>query len=298
MRTRSRFSREPKLAVLAVHYEYPELLADQWQRIEACVGPTRQAMGLRLQYFPIVHRFSTENVVAAAQAACRGSGFARLIDLRERLAELRCRPSLFHGESLAAAFSELCASGSLAPSDFLVTLDHDTHPLAASAFAALARRLAAGDLAGIGIPQWQRGHCYLHPSLLMTRTGTVAEMGAEMAFTVGPTVAGRNDEHDTAEGFTVWCEEHGRPRLALRVNASRFPWPRWDSDVVPDGGAELTGEHGEHVHVGNLMLYGLEPGLSLVSHLWSAAICARWFGLVDDAPQRFLAAYLVDPLAD
>ncbi|HVT59838.1 MAG TPA: hypothetical protein VHR45_15735 [Thermoanaerobaculia bacterium] len=291
--------RETKLVLLSVHYRYSELLADQARRIERCIGPTRRAMGLRLEYFPVVHRDSAPEVIAAARAACRGAEGAACIDVRERLGGLRCRPSLLHGESLAAAFAELRERGELEPGDLLALLDHDAHPLDVRAFAALARRLFEGGLAGIGIPQWQRGHCYLHPSLLMTRAATVAEIGPEMAFKVTPAaIAGSVEELDTAEGFTFWCERHRRPRLALRVIASRFPWARWDSDMVPGEGAELTGEHREQVHVGNLMLYGLQAGQPLVSHIWSAAESAPWFGLGDDAPQRIFSAYLAEPLAE
>ena len=44
--------------------------------------------------------------------------------------------------------------------------------------------------------------------------------------------------------------------------------------MVPDGGALLIGEHGEHVTVGNVMHYGLDRR-SLVSHVWAAPLKSR-----------------------
>jgi hypothetical protein len=114
---------------------------------------------------------------------------------------------------------------------------------------------------------------------------------------------------DVCEGFTVWCEEHGRTILPLRVNATRFPWSRWDSDMVPGNGAELIGEHGERVQVGNLMHYGLGEGRSLVSHMWAAPLrdssgvsrVKRWLsGNRPDPDYRLrevLSAYLAEPQA-
>jgi hypothetical protein len=290
--------RPGKLVVLAVHHAYPELLTDQMARIARCVGPTLRDAGLHLEYFPIVHQGSTAELVAAAKTACRRVGFAACVDVGERLASLRCKPSLLHGESLAAGFLTLCEAGCLAPDDLLVTLDHDAHPLSVQTFAILARRFADDHLAGIGIPQWHRGHCYLHPSLLVTRAATVVEMGPAAAFKVRlPATPGSLDWLDTGEGFTTWCERHGRRRLALRVNACSFPWLRWESDMAPAGAAVLTGEHGERVEVGNLMHYGLDASRSLVSHVWGVARAARWYGRGADDEPRILAAYLDEPLA-
>jgi hypothetical protein len=291
-------TRPGKLAVLAVHYAYPDLLADQLARVARCVAPTLRGAGLRLEYFPIVHQRSAAELVAAAHDACRGVGFAACVDVGERLANLQCKPSLLHGESLAAGFMTLGEAGCLAPDDLLAVLDHDTHPLDVEAFAILARRLADDDLTGIGIPQWHRGHCYLHPSLLLTQAATVLEIGPAAAFKVTlPATPASLDWLDTGEGFTRWCERRGRRRLALRVNACRFPWQRWESDMVPDGGATLTGEHGERVEIGNLMHYGLESGRSLVSHVWGVARAARWYGHGADDEPKILAAYLDEPLA-
>jgi hypothetical protein len=54
-----------RLAVLAVHYLLPELLADQVARISACAAPLRDRLGLELDFHPIVHRFARDEVVHA-----------------------------------------------------------------------------------------------------------------------------------------------------------------------------------------------------------------------------------------
>ncbi len=180
-------------------------------------------------------------------------------------------------------------------------LDHDAHPLDVRLFARLGEALRRRpELAGVGIPQWQRGHCYLHPSLLATRAATIFEMGTAAAFEVRlPPFDGSDDWHDTAEGFTAWCERRGRALLPLRVNATRFPWTRWDSDMVPGGGASLTGEHAEPVRIGNLMHYGLDAGRSLASHVWAGPLGPfRWLGLSDHGIEEVFAAYLEEPLAE
>ncbi|HKE94871.1 MAG TPA: hypothetical protein VKB34_11225, partial [Povalibacter sp.] len=160
-----------------------------------------------------------------------------------------------------------------------------------------------------GIPQWHRGHCYLHPSFLVARAAVIAQMGPDTAFRIRMPRQGLSF-WDVCEGFTVWCESNGQTLLPLRVNDTRFPWSRWDSNMVPGGGAELTGEHGERVRIGNLMLYGLTGERSLVSHVWAAPLrrhpklsrLKAWLtnrppGLAADFSQReVLAAYLAEPL--
>jgi Glycosyl transferases group 1 len=290
-----------RVAVLSVHYCYPELLADQLARLERCVGPTREALGLRLELFVIVHRHSLAEVVAAAAAGCAARRFATCLDVGQRLpAEVR-KGGQLHGRGLAAGLAELQESVGIEPDDLVVLLDHDAHPLDVRLFARLGEALREREeLAAIGIPQWHRGHCYLHPSLLATRAATIFEMGTRAAFEVRlPPTKGSDDWHDTAEGFTAWCERHRRALLPLRVNSTRFPWTRWDSDMVPGGGACLTGEHGEPVQVGNLMHYGLDAAASLASHVWAGPLGPfRWLGLSDHDRETVFAAYLAEPLVD
>jgi hypothetical protein len=290
-----------RVAVLSVHYRYPELLGDQLARLERCVAPTREALGLRLEFFPIVHRHSLAEVVAAAHSGCAATRFATCIDAGERLSVMPPNGGRLHGQGLAAGFELLQGRLHLEPDDLVVLLDHDTHPLDARLFARLGEALRERpELAGTGIPQWHRGHCYLHPSLLATRAATIFEMGTAAAFEVRvPPSEGSGDWHDTAEGFTAWCEGRGRALLPLRVNATRFPWTHWDSDMVPGGGACLTGEHGEAVQVGNLMHYGFEAGASLASHVWAGPLGPfRWLRLSDYDREAVFAAYLSEPLAD
>ncbi|HWM93324.1 MAG TPA: hypothetical protein VN493_21355 [Thermoanaerobaculia bacterium] len=274
---------EATLAILSVHYRYPALLQDQMERLRACAAPAREALGLELRFHPVVHSKSDPDV--AAEALDSGG-----IDLRGRP---DLKPS--HGESLAEAFLQLRAEGLLQDGDLLAVMDHDTHPLDPGLFAATASALLAReDLAGIGIPQWHRGHCYLHPSFLLTRVATVERMTPDRAFLSRMWPDGRL-RWDTAEGFTAWCEENGLPTCPLRVESTGFPWPRWDSEMVPDGGPRLTGEHGEPVHVGHLMRYGLEAGRPLLSHVWTAPLLSRHVSKAD--AQEVLAAYLAEPMA-
>ena len=278
---------EPKtLAVLSVHYRYPALLQDQARRLRACAAPLRQALGLELRHYPVLHSESEPDVAAEALA------WGEHVDLRDR-ADLK--PA--HGPSLTEAFRQLRKEG-LQAGDLVAVMDHDAHPLDAGLFAEAARALLAGqdraDLAGIGIPQWHRGHCYLHPSFLLTRAGLVDAMTPEQAFLAQRWPDGRL-RWDTAEGFTEWCEDNRRSMHAMRVESTGFPWPRWDSQMVPGGGTRLTGEHGEPVQVGNLMRYGLVAGRPLLSHVWAAPLTSRYFS--DHDPEEVLAAYLAEPMA-
>jgi hypothetical protein len=280
-----------RLAILSVHYRYRELLADQVERIRRCARSTRELLGAELSYHPVIHHDTRPAVAEAALAT------AALPDLAAACIDLRGGPPFkqVHGQCLEAAFERLCASGSLAPGDLVAVLDHDTHPLHPTLFAAAGRLLADGPWAGIGIPQWHRGHRYLHPSFLLSRVETVVAMGAAMAFP--PKLEDRASGFwDTAEGFTTWCERRGLPTRALRVCSTAFPWPSWDSVMVPGGGAELAGEHGEPVHVGNLMRYGLEAGRPLVSHVWAAPLLWQARGMAHEC--KVLAAYLAEPLGD
>lgn len=272
------------LAVLSVHYQYPALLRDQARRLRACAEPLYQALGLELRHHPVVHGDSEPEVVAEALAA------GGHVDLRDRTGL-----ETTHGQSLVEAFRQL-RERSLQAGDLVALMDHDTHPLDTGLFAEAARALLARrDLAGVGIPQWHRGHCYLHPSFLLTRVALIDRMTPERAF-LSQRWPDRRLRWDTAEGFTAWCEENGRPTLPLRVESTGFPWPRWDSEMVPDGGSRLTGEHGEPVQVGYLMRYGLEAGRPLVSHVWAAPLPRRFFA--DHDPDEVLAAYLAEDLAE
>ncbi len=275
---------EPKtLAVLSVHYRYPALLQDQARRLRSCAAPLRQALGLELRHYPVLHSKCEPDVADEALA------WGERVDLRDR-AELK--PA--HGSSLAEAFRQLRKEG-LQAGDLVAVMDHDTHPLDAGLFAEAARALLARqDLGGVGIPTWHRGHCYLHPSFLLTRAGLVDAMTPERAFLARKWPDGRL-RWDTAEGFTAWCEEDGRSTHAMRVESTGFPWPRWDSEMVPGRGSRLTGEHGEPVQVGNLMRYGLEAGRPLLSHVWAAPLLHRSFS--DQDREEVLAAYLAEPMA-
>lgn len=271
------------LAVLSVHYRYPALLRDQARRLRACAAPLRRALGLELRHHPVLHSDSAPDV--AAEALARGGH----VDLRDRT---ELKPS--HGPSLTAAFRQLREQG-LGAGDLVAVMDHDAHPLDAGLFAEAARALLARrDLAGVGIPQWHRGHCYLHPSFLLTYAGLIDRMTPERAF-LSRRWPDRRLRWDTAEGFTAWCEDNGRPTLPLRVESTAFPWARWDSEMVPDRGARLTGEHGEPVHVGNLMRYGLDAGRPLLSHVWAAPLLSRFFS--DRDREETLTTYLAEPMA-
>jgi len=288
-----------RLAVLSVHYRYPELLADQIVRLRHCAEPLASTLGAELTFFPIVHAGSRAHVVRKVQKACTASsGFARMVDLRDRPASVMPKRELLrHGHGLLAAYRALRLDGLLADDDLVAVLDHDAHPLDAGLLASLASRLAAApDLAGIGIPQWYHGRCYLHPSLLLTRVATVEEMGAEQALlSRQPARPGDRNWYDTCEGFTIWCERHARPILPLRVISTAFPFERWDSDMAPGGGTELTGWHGEPVRVGHLMRFGLEPGRPLVSHVWAGFLGPyREDGFSNFTWKEVLAAYLAE----
>ncbi len=291
-----------RLALLTVYDRHPELVADHLARLLRCAAPLREALGAELRLHAIVHANTRAKVLAAVRSGCtRSKGFAACVDLRGRPPEVvPVHGPLGHGHSLAEAYRVLRGSGQLAAGDLVAALDHDAHPLDTGLFARLAGALAAApDLAGVGIPQWYHGRCYLHPALLLTRVSTVDEMGPETAFLAKrPTVRRGPDWHDTCERFTVWCEERGRPILPLRVLSTGFPFDAWDSDMAPGGGTELTGAHGERVRVGHLMRFGLEPDRPLVSHIWAGFLgpykknaFSSW------SWEEVLAAYLAEPLA-
>jgi hypothetical protein len=279
--------RPPRLGVVAVHYRIRRLLIDQHRRLRDCVGATRQRIGHDLWYFPVVHDHSRPDIVAAA-----GEMSSPRRPLPAVRVDLRGRPLVqdHHKGYLLAAYRKLRRR--LAPSDLVAVMDHDVHPLRADALAALAERLLATGAAGIGIPQWHRGHCYLHPSFLLARVETIDEMGPELAYA---SRRGGRKVGDTGEGFTVWCEEHGRPLSFLRVVSTAFPWRCWDSAMALDRGTELRGEHGEPVHVGHLMRYGLPEGPALLSHVWLSPLGTGYFS--DHEVDEVLAAYLAEPTA-
>ena len=293
-----------KLFVLSVHYKYPDLLRDQWKRIRECAESVHNALNAELRYLPVVHGGSAPEVVETAYAVGEQGGLCcSCVHLRSKPAT----SASAHGDSLMAAVLQLTGAAEPHDEDLIAVMDHDAHPVDVDLFAIVGERLLEQkSLAGIGIPQWHRGHCYLHPSFLMARPEVIRQMGPQTAFKAQHHPIFR----DVCEGFTVWCEDNGRRILPLRVNATRFPWSRWDSDMAPDGGAELVGEHGEHVRIGNLMLYGLDEKRSLVSHLWAGPLkrhsrllpLKRW--LTSGAPvlaadydeREVLSAYLADPL--
>lgn len=260
-------------------------------------------MSAELLLYPILHAGSSGKVVREVLSSCAASGgFAACLDLRACPPEVVPeRGTLRHGHGLAEAYRRLRRDGLLDPGDLVAVLDHDAHPLDARLFALLGNRLAADPaLAGIGIPQWYHGRCYLHPSLLLTRAATVDEMGPETAFlSRQPAFPGDPGWYDTCEGFTIWCGRRHRPILPLRGIATAFPFERWDSDMAPGGGATLNGWHGEPVHVGHLMRFGLEPGRPLVSH-----IGAGFLGYYRNkrfsrfAWSEVLAAYLKEELVE
>jgi hypothetical protein len=282
-----------RLILLAVHHRHPELLADQIERFRRCAAPLAD-LGFSLRFHPIAHRFTSEDIGRTVAALDQGRGIYRVrgIDLRGR--QLMPRAARAHGRSLSAALQALWREKAVGFDDLIGIVDHDAHPLDASLLARLAAELeGAPDLAGIGVPQWHRGHCFLHPSLLLTRVGTIEEMGPSTAFEVRvPRTPDDETWNDTAEGFTLWCEEHGRRVLPLRVCSTAYPWSRWDSDMAP--GTELTGWHGEPVRIGHLMRYGLEESAPLVSHLWSASY--PW-GPSEYPWDEVTAAYLGEPMS-
>jgi hypothetical protein len=278
--------RPPRIGVLSVHYRIRPLLIDQHRRLRACVAATR-ALGWELWYFPVVHPGSRPDIVAAARtmSSPRAPLPAAAVDLSGgRL------PQPHHKEALMAAYRRLRRSGRLGAADLVAVMDHDAHPLHEELFAATAERLLASGAAGLGNPQWHHRRCYLHPSFFLARVATIDEVGPEVAF------ASRRDGQrlgDTGEGFSVWCEETGRPIYPLRVFSTGFPWRFWVSQNVPDDRADLLGEHGEQVHVGHLMRYGLPEGPPLVSHVWSVTLGGRHFS--DHTEEEVLASYLAEP---
>jgi hypothetical protein len=282
----SRGDRPPRLGVLSVHYRVRPFLVDQHRRLRGCV-PAVRAMGWELWYFPVVHGGSRPDVRAAARAMSSPEAPlpAAAVDLSRRPL-----PGPPHKEALVTAYRRLRRSGRLAASDLVAVMDHDAHPLHREAMAAAAGRLLESGAAGLGIPQWHRRRCYLHPSFLLARAATLDEAGPELAF------ASRRDGRrlgDTGEGFTVWCEENGRSIDPLRVASTGFPWRFWKSENVPDSRAELAGEHGETVRVGHLMRYGLAEGPPLLSHVWSVTLGGHHFS--DHDEEEVIAAYLAEP---
>jgi hypothetical protein len=291
-----------QLAILSVHYRFPELLHDAIARLQACAGPVRESLGAELRYYATIHRYARDGADEVVAERCRSSqGFATCVDLRDRPPEVIPKGGRCHGHSLAEAYRVLRRDGRLADDDLIVSLDHDAHPLHSGLFALLGEELLGADgLAGIGIPQWHRGHCFLHPSLLMTRVRDVDEMGPQAAFEVQLPVDPQDETwSDTCEGFTLWCEQHRRPIRPLRVESTHFPWVKWDSVNTERWEAtELTGCHGEPVHVGCLMRYGLEPGVPLVSHLWAGPVTSfLWMGFSAHKWEEIRAAYLAEPLS-
>jgi len=285
----------PRLGVISVHYRLRRLLVDQHRRLSACAAPTRRALGRDLWYFPVVHHASRPDIVAAAgEMSSPSSALSPLPRLPVAAVDLRGRPLVrrHHQDYLLEAYRELRRCRRLAADDLVAVMDHDAHPLREDALALAAERLLATGAAGIGIPQWHRGRCYLHPSFSLSRVETIDAMAPELAFASrrGPRKVG-----DTGEGFTVWCEENGRPLSFLRVFSTAFPWREWDSDMAPGGAAELVGEHGEPVHVGHLMRYGLPEGTPLFSHVWLLPLGTGYFS--DHEPEEVLDAYLAEPLA-
>ena len=289
-----------RLVLLAVHYRHPELLADQIDRLRRCAAPVRAVLGAELVLVPILHRWAAPEVAGAILSAARDAPALVLpVDLRDRSAE-EIPEDTCHGNSLAAACRFLAGTGRLGGDDLVGSLDHDVHPLHPDAFARLGERLLAADAPfGIGIPQWHRGHCYLHPSLLLTRASALEIMGPATAFELrSPAVNGRSWS-DTGEGFTIWCEQNGRAILPLRVESTAFPWSSWDSSMAPGKGTELEGWHGEPVRIGSLMRYGLAPGEPLLSHLWAGPLDPyRWMGFTDVTWEEAVAAYLAEPFVD
>jgi hypothetical protein len=287
-----------KLAVLSVHDRHPELWRDQIERLARCAGPVRAALNAELRLWPIVHSLTREAVLDAVREGCAESGgFAGCLDLRDCVPPQEGGP--IHGHSLAEAYRQLRGAGELEDGDLLAVLDHDAHPLRTDSFAILSERLLAdGSLAGLGIPQWYHGRCYLHPALLLTRVAMVEEMGPDVALLPRDRTADPG-WYDTCEGFTVWCEQRSRPILPLRVISTGYPLERWDSDMAPGGGTELTGAHGERVRVGHLMRFGLEPDLPLASHIWAGFLGPyQWAGFSPWSWDEILAAYLAEPLAE
>ena len=290
-----------RLVILSVHYRHPELLRDALARIRRCAGPVREELGAELRFWVIVHRWAFPEALEAVTTEpelC--SDFAGWIDLRDLPPEEIPRDGRCHGNSLYKAYWKLRAEGRLADDDLIAVLDHDAHPLHVRTFALLgAPLLAAGAPAGIGIPQWHRGHCFLHPSMLITRVEMVEAVGPRRAFRMRLPTPTSLWWCDTCEGLTLWCEASGRPILPLRVESTAFPWSKWDSDMVPNWGTRLAGWHGEPVEVGNLMRYGIEPGVPLVSHLWAGPLGPyRWMNFAAWTWDEVLAAYLAEPLAE
>src|SRR5262249_46160638 len=137
-------------------------------------------LNAEVRYHPIVHGGSASEVVTAAQAASADD-------------ELACSCIHFpttpptsasaHGDSLAEAVMDLTHRGEVDDEDLIAVMDHDAHPVDADVLAAVGERLLSQPSAGgIGIPQWHRGHCYLHPSFLMVRAGLIRQIGPDVTF--------------------------------------------------------------------------------------------------------------------
>ena len=283
-----------RLILLSVHHCVPELLIDQIERFRRCAAPLAD-LGFALRFHPVVHRLAREDVGRTVAALDQGRDIFRVrgIDLRGRL--LMPGGALAHSRSLAAALQALWHQKAVGFDDLIGIIDHDAHPLDASLLARLAAELTgAPGLAGIGVPQWHCGHCFLHPALLLTRVRTVEEMGPSTAFEVRlPRAPDDGSYNDTAEGFTYRRGTRSRC-YCLGVCSTGTPWREWDSGMTPASGAELTGWHGKPVRVGNLMRYGLEENTPLVSHLWGVF----HLGSPNHYPwDEVLAAYLGEPMS-
>ena len=283
-----------RLHVLAVHYRYPELLHDQAERIGRCAGPVCAVLSAELRFHPILHRHvKSEALVEAVQEVShRYRGLVDSLDLRDRPMP---PGGMSHGYGLVEAYRALRREG-LGEDDLIAVLDHDTHPLNSGLFATVGAALLAADVAGVGIPQWGRGHWFLHPSLLVTHAATLERIGLQVFLARPPAYPGDRGWWDTAEGFTRWCEANGRGILPLRFESNGFPWKRPDSD---EQSLEIVGWHGETLSDGYLMRYGLEPGHPLVSHLRASPLGPfQDLGVSDHTWDEVLAAYLAEPFLE
>lgn len=283
-----------RLHVLSVHYRYPELLHDQAERVGRCAGPVRAGLDAELHFHPILHRYvESEAVTESVREVSRpGPCRVRGLDVRERPMPPQ---GLSHGHGLVEAYRILRREG-LGEDDLIALLDHDTHPLDSSLFAAVGAALLSADVAGVGIPQWGRGHWFLHPSLLMTRVATLERIGPQAFLPRSPAYPGDPSWWDTAEGFTRWCEANGRAILPLRFESTGLPWQRAGSDKPI---LEIAGWYGETQRDGYLMRYGLEPGQPLVSHLRASPLGPyRFLDVSDHTWEEVLAAYLAEPFRE
>lgn len=282
-----------KLIALSVHYRYPELLRDHWWRFSRCESFLREETDVDFVYGLVLHADSDPSLERLATELSRGQLSARVISVGRPAPEVS--GGGLHARGLAAAYHQLVSAGDIEDDDLIAVVDHDCHPVHDEALAASVQHLAEReDLGGMGVPQWHRGHCYLHPSFAVLRARLVREMGVEWAFHSRRRGGGK--PHDTCEGFTRWCTARGVPLSRMRVNATLFPWERWDSQNVPGRGAALRGEHGESVVVGHVMRYGLEADKPLVSHMWALPLRRagrRAFSRHD--PTKVWQTYLDEP---